>query len=525
MAKFIMVVGTSSNSGKTIMVSGLCRILANRGYRVAPFKSQNMSLNSRVAKEDGEIAIAQYTQSLAARVEPSIHFNPILLKPKGNFISQVIVHGKPYRDMDYNEYRKNKDYFLEKIKESIDYLDKNYDYVIMEGAGSCCEINLLEDDIANLKIAEITNGDAILVSDIDRGGVFASLYGTMCLLPNKWKKLIKGFVINKFRGNPDLLKKGFEKIEELTRVPVLGVIPYAEDLVFPEEDSQSIQSRRVFGNIKSPIEVNVLKLSKIANFTDVDALSNDALIKFIDFEDEITGDILIIPGTRCSTLEMSLMKEYGMDKKIREYIEKGGIVLGICGGYQLLGKRLIDEEYSEGEIGTIEGLGLLNIETFFGNEKAIKNSEGILEINEKTFKVSGYELHEGISLSSEKPLIKLIKGFGNCGDGLDGAIKILDVDKRNTKINNIDKVNNIDKGDDGDIIKKDNENKAYIIGTYFHGILDNYQFRNYLINIVRKRKNLELIREDNYKNTFEHNMEKLAKIIEDNLDLKKILDI
>lgn len=211
MAKFIMVVGTSSNSGKTVLVAGICRILANKGYKVAPFKSQNMSLNSRVANEDGEIAVAQYTQSLASKVEPSIHFNPILLKPMGNFVSQVIVQGAPYKTINYNEYREDKEYYLTKIKESLEYLNKNYDFVVMEGAGSCCEINLLGDDIANLRIAELSNADAILVSDIDRGGVFASLYGTVELLPQKWKKLIKGFVINKFRGNAEVLIDGYKK--------------------------------------------------------------------------------------------------------------------------------------------------------------------------------------------------------------------------------------------------------------------------------------------------------------------------
>ncbi len=502
-----MVVGTSSNSGKTVLVSGICRVLANKGYKVAPFKSQNMSLNSRVSKEDGEIAVAQYTQSLAAKTEPSIHFNPILLKPKGNFTSQVIVHGKPYKDMDYNEYRKNKEYFLDKIKESIEYLDENYDYVVMEGAGSCCEINLLDDDIANLRIAEISNANAILVSDIDRGGVFASIYGTVELLPEKWRKLIKGFVINKFRGNIDVLKSGFEKIEELTNIPVLGVIPYDESLVLPEEDSQALQSKKVFGNIKSPVEVNVLKFSKISNFTDVDALSNDALIKFIDFNEDITGDILILPGTRCSTVEMELIKKYGMDKKILEFVENGGIVLGICGGYQVMGKKLIDEENTEGITGTIESLGLFDMETRFGNDKKIKNSQGILEIddindtddsnntNNTKFEVSGYELHEGITISNEKPLIKLNKGFGNDGNGYDGAIKII----------------------------KTNKNKSYLIGTYFHGILDNYEFRNYLINIIRTKKGLNPITTDNYNTTFEKNMDKLAKIIEESIDLDKII--
>ncbi len=297
-----MVVGTSSNSGKTTLVTGLCRLLANQGYEVAPFKSQNMSLNSRVAKEDGEIAVAQYTQSLAAKQEPSIHFNPILLKPKGNFISQVIVHGKPFRDMNYNEYRENKNFFLKKIKESLEKL-KNYDYVIMEGAGSCCELNLLEDDIANLRIAEIVKAKAILVADIDRGGVFASIYGTLKLLPERWRKLIKGIVINKFRGNLEVLKDGIEKIEELTGVEVLGVLPYDEHLTLPEEDSQSLSQIKYLGDKRSKITVDVVRFKKIANFSDIDPLRFESFIRFIDFDEDIGGDILILPGSRSSTTE------------------------------------------------------------------------------------------------------------------------------------------------------------------------------------------------------------------------------
>jgi len=491
MAKFIMVVGTSSNSGKTVLVSGICRMLANKGYKVAPFKSQNMSLNSRVSVEDGEIAVAQYTQAIAAKAEPSVHFNPVLLKPKGNFISQVIVHGKPYKDMDYNEYRKEKEFFLEKITESIEYLDKNYDYVVIEGAGSCCEINLLKDDIANLKIAEISNASTVLVSDIDRGGVFASIYGTVSLIPENWKNLIKGFVINKFRGNIDVLKDGFEKIEELTNIPVIGTIPYDETLVLPEEDSQALQGKKVFGNMKSPVEVNVVKFSKIANFTDVDPLSSDCLMKFIDFSEDITGDILILPGTRCSTVEMDLMKKYGLDKKIVEFIEAGGIVLGICGGYQTLGNILIDENFSEGEVGTISGIGIFDMETTFGNKKAIKNSTGTLSINDSTFDVMGYELHEGYSSSKETPLITLSKGFGNCGDSYDGSFKII--------------------------------GNSHIFGTYFHGILDNSEFRNHLVNLVLRKKNISKIDEDTYGNTIQKNMDKLSKIVEESLDFSKIL--
>ncbi len=487
-----MVVGTSSNSGKTTIVSGICRLLANKGYKVAPFKSQNMSLNSRVSKEDGEIASAQYIQSMACKTEPSIHFNPILLKPKGNFKSQVIVHGKPYKTMDYNEYRKEKDFFMEKIRESLDYLDKNYDYVIMEGAGSCCEINLLGDDIANLSIAEMVNAKSILVSDIDRGGVFASIYGTVKLLPKKWERLIVGFVINKFRGNVDILKEGFDKLEKLTNKKVLGVIPYDESFILPDEDSQSLNNKKTFGNINSPVEVNVIKFSKISNFTDIDPLSEDAYIKFINFSDDITGDILILPGTRCATTEMDLIKRYGLDKKIIDFAnKKGSIILGICGGYQILGKKLIDEDKTEGDVGTIGGLGLFDMITKYGNDKAIYNSSGKLSIDGMDFDVKGYEIHEGITESNEKPLIKVRRGFGNCGDGYDGSIKI--------------------------------ENGSYIIGTYFHEILDNYKFRNYIINLVRNRKGYESITTDNYKDKINKSMDKLAEIIEKSIDLKVIL--
>jgi adenosylcobyric acid synthase len=311
-------------------------------------------------------------------------------------------------------------------------------------------------------------------------------------LPENWKKLLKGFVINKFRGNIDVLKEGFEKIEELTDIPVIGTIPYDETLVLPEEDSQALDGKRVFGNLKSPIEVNVVKFSKIANFTDVDPFSSDCLMKYIDFNENITGDILILPGTRCSTVEMDLMKKNGMDKKILEFVENGGIVLGICGGYQALGKMLFDEDFSEGDVGTISGLGLFDMETTFGNKKAIKNSTGKISIFNQNFDVSGYELHEGYSVSKETPLISLSKGFGNCGDSYDGSFKMI-----------------------GD---------SYIFGTYFHGIFENFEFRNYLVNLARSKKNLSKIEDDTYAELFNENMDKLSKIIEESLDFSKIIE-
>ncbi len=480
-----MVVGTSSNAGKSVLTAGICRLLANKGYKVAPFKSQNMSLNSRVAKEDGEIAVAQYTQSIAARVEPSVHFNPILLKPKGNYTSQVIVHGRPYGDMSYDEYRNNKNFFFKKIKESLEILNENYEYVVMEGAGSCCEINLLKDDIANLRVAEAVNAKAILVADIDRGGVFASIYGTIKLLPKNWRRLIKGIVINKFRGNKEVLKEGIDKIEELTGVPVIGILPYDEHFYLPEEDSLALQRLKSFGNKKSGVEVNVIRFKKISNFTDIDPLKYDSFIRLIDFCEEITGDILILPGSRGVTTEVKILKEYNFDEKIREFLKDGGIVIGICGGYQTLGRKLLDKNLKEGDVKDINGLNLLDIKTIFGNEKITKNSSGYY----KDFLIKGYEIHEGYTYSKEKPFIKIVRGFGNCGDGYDGAIK---------------------------------KDRGLIVGTYFHGIFENSDFRNYILNIIRERKGLERIEGDKYKDEIERNLNYLAKTIDKHVNLRII---
>ena len=313
-----MVQGTSSNAGKSVLVAALCRIYKNKGYKVAPFKSQNMSLNSYTTKEDGEIGIAQMLQAEAAKVEPSVHMNPILLKPKGEFTSNVIIQGKSIGDMDFYKYQHEyHDEALKAIKESLSILEKEYDVIIIEGAGSPAEINMRKEDLANMEIAHLADANVILVADIEMGGVFAAIAGTYALLDDYDRSRLKATVINKFRGNLDILKPGIDRIEEITEQPVLGVLPYDESLRLPEEDSASLTTH-VFDENKD-ITIGVIRLPKISNFTDIDPFEyeEDVGIKMININDDI-GDVdaLIIPGTRNSTEDAYELFESGIAEKI-----------------------------------------------------------------------------------------------------------------------------------------------------------------------------------------------------------------
>ena len=318
MAKCIMVQGTSSNAGKSMLVAALCRIYKNRGYNVAPFKSQNMSLNSYTTKENGEIGIAQMLQAEAAMIEPSIHMNPVLLKPKGDFTSNVIIQGKSIGDMNFYDYQhKYHDDAFNAIKESFRILSDEYDVIIIEGAGSPAEINMRDQDIANMEIAHLADANVILIADIEMGGVFAAIAGTYVLLDDYDRSRLKATVINKFRGNLDILKPGLDRIEEITGEPVLGVLPYDETLRLPEEDSASLTTH-VFAEDKD-ITIGVIRLPKIANFTDIDPFEyeSDVALKMIGVNDEI-GDVdaIIIPGTRNSTEDMFALHESGLAERI-----------------------------------------------------------------------------------------------------------------------------------------------------------------------------------------------------------------
>ncbi|KZX17401.1 cobyric acid synthase [Methanobrevibacter cuticularis] len=507
MAKCIMVQGTSSNAGKSVMVAALCRIYSRRGYKVAPFKSQNMSLNSYTTKENGEIAIAQVLQAEAADIEPSIHMNPILLKPKGNFKSQVIIQGKAICDMNFYDYQHDfRQTALEAIKESLAILNEEYDLIFIEGAGSPAEINMREEDLANMEIAHLADADVLLVADIDKGGVFASIAGTFLLLDDYDRKRLKAVIINKFSGNLDILMPGIEKIEKIIEAPVLGVLPYDHSLHLPEEDSASLFEHKFEKN--RDITIGVIRLPKIANFTDIDPFEfeDDVGLKLIDINENIKDDELdaiIIPGTRNTVEDMIAIKESGIGDGIKELAKKIPVV-GLCGGYQILGKKIFDESNRESPLGTIEGLGLLEIESYFSldEEKIVQQSEGILVVNYEIGNdglennengiIRGYEIHEGTTeLKGSKPLLKLIKGIGNSKNSeFDGAIE------------------------------------GNVFGTYLHGIFHNYNFRRSFLNYIRKQKGLtQKFGDDPYETKKDYSIDKLAQLVENNLNMDFIDDL
>ncbi len=493
----IMVQGTSSNAGKSVAVAALCRIFSKRGYKVAPFKSQNMSLNSYTTTENAEIAMAQVLQAEAAGVEPSYNMNPILLKPKEDFISQVIVHGKPAGDMNFYNYQNNfRDEALKAIKTSLEALKREYDIIVIEGAGSPAEINMLDKDLANMQIARIADADVILVADIDRGGVFASIAGTFSLLPEEDRKRIKGIIINKFRGNLDILLPGIRQIEEIVGVPVLGVLPYDDSLKLPEEDSASLSEHKYRKNEK--LTVGVMRLPRISNFTDIDPIEYepDVGIKLIELGDKI-GDVdaFILPGTRNTISDLLALQDVGFTEEIKQ-LSKDIPIFGLCGGYQMLGTKITDKTFKESKYGSTNGIGLLDAKTRFDSvEKVITQSQGkvlgggIFE-GLKGNNVTGYELHEGLTkLGTSKPLFKVIKGCGNHpNSGYDGAVN------------------------------------GYASGTYFHGIFHNFHFRRFFTDYLRTSNGLEPLGfvKDNFEYLKNFSIDRLAKIFEDNVDMNVV---
>jgi len=500
--KYIMFQGTSSNAGKTLTVAALCNILSRKGYRVTPFKSQNMSLNSYTTRDNDEMSVAQVMQSEAAGIEPNSDMNPILLKPKEDFTSQVIVRGKPAGNMRFDDYQNNfRDKAIEAIQTSLNNLKEDFDIMVIEGAGSPAEINMYDRDLANMLIARMTDADVVLVADIDQGGVFASIVGTYFLIPEEDRKRIKAVIINKFRGNADVLKSGIDKIEELTGIPVIGIVPFDETLNLPEEDSASLSTHQFSENEK--IKIGTLRLPRISNFTDIDPLDyeEDVGIKLVNIYDKYDDlDALVIPGTRNTINDIQELKKSGAFDYIKE-VAKEIPIFGICGGYQMLSTKIIDDNYSESRHGTVEGLGLLDMKTAFGKiDKVITQSAGtILEDSPIGFKkgtyVTGYELHEGITLLGNdlKPFIKIQKGNGNDQtQKFDGAIK------------------------------------GNICGTYFHGIFHNFEFRRNFTDQLRINKGLEPLglTEDTFKNSKRVNYDQLGDLFMNNVDMdffKKLL--
>ena len=513
-SRTLMIQGTSSGAGKSLLVTALCRIFNNKGLRVAPFKAQNMALNSFITRDGGEIGRAQALQAEAARIEPTVDMNPVLLKAMGEKGSQVIVHGKVYGNFSARDYYKLKKALWPKITESLDRLMSEYDLVIIEGAGSPAEINLMDKEIVNMTVARYAKAPVLLVGDIDRGGVFASLYGTLKLL-GRDSRFIKGFVINKFRGDIEILRPGLELIKEKTGRPVIGVLPYMETGL-PEEDGLSLSSGYRLKAEGLRLKIVILRLNYISNFTDFDPFLYEPDVELLysnspaDIEN---ADIVIVPGTKNTVKDLLYLKEKGLDKSLWRAYSKGVEIIGICGGYQILGRKLFDPYCVESECKEIDGIGLLNIETTFQKEKvtAQVTAEPI-----HTFPTSqvlkGYEIHMGVS-SGDIGLFKIRRSM----------------DKDNS-------ANMPVLGGEVTVETLDGSINGNCWGTYIHGIFENDLFRRNLVDRVRVRKGLEPLLGGgglnsgennsswliNYREIKERAIDYLAEVFEKYLDMSYI---
>jgi adenosylcobyric acid synthase len=488
--KSIMVVGTTSHAGKSLMTAALCRILSRRGWRVAPFKGQNMALNSYVTPNGGEIGYAQAVQAWAAGISPMIEMNPILLKPQGDMTSQVILKGKAVGKVSAADYYEQ--YFelgWQAIEESLQRLAAEFDLIICEGAGSPAEINLKHRDLTNMRVAKHLNAATLLVVDIDRGGAFAHVVGTLELLEPEERALIRGVVINKFRGQRSILEPGIKWLEERTGIPVIGVIPWI-DQVFPAEDSLDLLDRKSYKS-QSDLNIVVIRLPRISNFTDFDPLESEptVTVKYLSPKQDLGHpDAVIIPGSKTTIADLIVLQKTGMAEAIKNYAAAGGTVLGICGGYQMLGQHIADPEGIEGEEGRFQGLGLLPIKTVITGNKIARARQVTSNFPQVGLPVAGYEIHQGRSRLVETEADSYQPLFDDTGLGM--------VD-----------------------------NCQSILGMYLHGIFDNGPWRRAWLNRLRQQRGLQSLPTgvSNYREERERILSSLAATVEAHLDLTPIL--
>ncbi|MDP5337037.1 MAG: cobyric acid synthase CobQ [Nodularia sp. (in: cyanobacteria)] len=489
--KAIMVVGTTSHAGKSLISTAICRILSRRGWRVAPFKGQNMALNAYVTANGGEIGYAQAVQAWAAGVIPSVEMNPILLKPQGDMTSQVIIKGRAVGRVKASDYYEQ--YFdigWQAIQESLKHLSTEYDLLVCEGAGSPAEINLKHRDLTNMRIAKYLNAPTILVVDIDRGGAFAHVVGTLELLEPEERKLIKGIVINKFRGQRSLLEPGVKWLEERIGIPVVGVIPYFQE-VFPAEDSLDLLDSKS-SKTNSELNITVIRLPRIANFTDFDPLESEPTVsvKYISPKQDLGHpDAVIIPGSKTTINDLLLMQKTGMAEAIQNYAASGGTVLGICGGYQMLGQIIADPEGVEGQAGRFQGLNLLPIRTVITGQKIARQRQVSSNFPQMGLPVNGFEIHQGRSRLEQQENTQAFQPlFDDANLGL--------VDSCQS-----------------------------IWGTYLHGLFDNGPWRRAWLNRLRQQRGLKSLPTGvaNYREQREQILDHLATEVETHLDLKPFL--
>lgn len=479
----IMFAGTGSDVGKSIIATAFCRIFRQDGYHPAPFKAQNMALNSYATPEGLEIGRAQAVQAEAAGIECHTDMNPILLKPSSDKVCQVVLNGRPYGNQDAYQYFKTdgRDRFRDAVNEAFDRLAVLYNPVVMEGAGSISEINLRDTDLVNMPMAIHAGAGVILVADIDRGGVFASVYGSVMLLPEEERKYIKGILINKFRGDIRLFESGIKILEDLCKVPVIGVVPYYKDIYIDEEDSVMLQTKNLQAT-QGKINIAVVLLRHLSNFTDFNALERDPRVHlfYTNNTDEIKkADIILIPGSKNTISDLYELRKNGVAQSIVQAYKDGTTVIGICGGYQIMGQEVCDPMHIEGNIERLPGLGLLPVSTEIGGEKVTR--QVTFSFLDNSSECKGYEIHMG----STKPV--------------EGE-RLLPVNKLR------------DGTDDGYILNK----KCF--GTYIHGILDNQPVINYILEpYAEKLKDTTF----NYKRFKEEQYDKLADYVRKyvNMDL------
>lgn len=504
MANYIMMMGTSSHVGKSILATAMCRILYRKGRKVVPFKAQNMALNSYVTRDGDEMGRAQVAQAEAAGMEPMVDMNPVLLKPTGNAASQVIIMGKPVGNMSAREYHRG--YSLkafDAVKEALGRLDKEYDTIVIEGAGSPAEINLKANDIVNMRVAKYLQAPVLLIADIDRGGALASLVGTLELLDEEERALVKGLVINKFRGDVTLLTPAIDFLEEKTGKPVLGVVPHIDQMGIDDEDSVSLEEKQA-APTEGDIRIAVIQTPKISNFTDFDALAHEkdvALYYVKSVEDLGEPDVIMLPGSKNTTEDMLYLRKSGLGEKILAHAKAGKAVIGICGGYQMLGEVIRDPQHTESQNDEVAGLGLLGMETVFASEKL--TSQVVAQCHDLYFmgqsisadNLQGYEIHMGhtaFTREADKHPFTVCQRRGKACASQEGTANAA----------------------------------GNVFGTYIHGVFDNDVFRRSVLNALRHSKGLEALA--NTRNVMAEKQqayEHLADVVENALDMEKLYQI
>ena len=495
-AKVLMVQGTGSSAGKSLLVTALCRILRQEGWRVAPFKAQNMALNAYIAREGGEIGRAQAVQAEAAGVEPSVDMNPVLLKPEADHRSQVVVLGRALRSATAREYYALRDELWPVITGELDRLRAAYDVVVIEGAGSPAEVNLRRQEMTNMAVARHARAPVLLVGDIDRGGVFAALVGTLELLEPDDRSLVRGLVINKFRGDMSILDDGLRFLESRTGLPVLGVVPYVRDLHIAEEDSVALDARPSGeGRAALDIDIAVVRLPRISNFDDFSPLEREgARVRYVESPSEMgRPDLVVLPGTKTTMADLAHLRRSGLAEAVVALARSGTYVLGICGGFQMLGREVRDPGHVESEQERAEGLGLLPVVTTFAGVKvtrrargrvAAPSAEGLLaDAAGATF--HGYEIHMGRTESSgTAPFVVTERGGEPCEEP-DGA----------------------------------SDASGQVIGTYVHGLFESAALRQAVLRRLAALRGAEYAPSSDSRDA---DYDRLADVVRGSLDMDKV---